>query len=149
MRSTLAFFFSTLLLVPSLALAATTPSEQPTIVTPAQLHWIPGTGAMAGADVAVISGDPTKAGPYVIRLRLPDGGKFAPHFHGDTENVTVLEGTLMVGLGDTVDPSKMMALPAGSFVSVPKGVHHYAMAKGTTIVQIHGVGPATMTNVSP
>lgn len=148
MLSRVAFFFSALLLFSTLTIAAQTAMNQPTIVTPAQLHWTPGTGPMAGAEVAVLSGDPSKPGDYVMRLRLPDGAKFTPHFHGDTENVTVLEGTLMVGVGDTMDPSKMTALPAGSFVSVPKGLHHYAMAKGTTIIQIHGVGPATMTNVS-
>jgi len=102
---------------------------------------------MAGAQLAVLAGDPTKPGPYTIRLRLPDGAKFAPHFHGEAENVTVLQGTLLVGIGDTVDPAKTIELPAGSFVSVPSGLHHYAMAKGETIVQIHGMGPSSMTMV--
>jgi quercetin dioxygenase-like cupin family protein len=82
-----------------------------------------------------------------MRLRIPDGAKFGPHFHGDVENVTVLQGTLLVGLGDQVNPATMIALPAGSFASVPIGLHHYAMAKGDTIVQIHGTGPETMTMV--
>ncbi|GAC1463854.1 MAG: hypothetical protein PVSMB1_14100 [Gemmatimonadaceae bacterium] len=61
--------------------------------------------------------------------------------------MTVLQGTLMVGLGDTVNAAKMVALPAGSFASVPKGLHHYAMAKGVTIIQISGMGPESMTMV--
>jgi len=100
---------------------------------------------MAGAEIAVLSGDPSKPGPYTVRYRIPDGVKLGPHFHADVENVTVLDGTLLVGLGDTMDPTKMIALPAGSFVSVPAGLHHYAMTKGVTVIQIHGMGPATMT----
>lgn len=119
----------------------------PTIVTPAQIHWVAGTGPLAGAQVAVLSGNPAKSGEYTMRLRMPNGLKFGPHFHGDVENVTVISGTLLVGLGDTMRVSKMMALPAGSFVSVPAGLHHYAMARGTTILQIHGNGPQSMTAV--
>lgn len=127
------------------ALAAPTP----TIITPSQVQWSAGTGNYTGVQVAVLSGDPQKPGPYTVRVRIPDGGKFAPHFHADVENVTVLEGTLLVGLGDQMDPAKMLALPAGSFASIPLGVHHYAMAKGDTIIQIHGTGPMTMTMVKP
>lgn len=133
--------FACSLMTPAFAASA------PTIITPSQVHWTAGTGPMAGAQVAVLSGDPYKAGPYTMRLRLPDGAKFAPHFHGDVENVTVLQGTLLVGLGDKMNPAKMIALPAGSFVSVPAGAHHYAAAKGDTIIQIHGMGPSSMTMV--
>lgn len=146
MRFSVALLVGAFLLGPIAALGQTA-ATAPTIVTPAQVNWKAGTGPYTGTEIAVISGDPMKAGDYVMRLRIPDGGKFPPHFHGDTENVTVLQGTLMVGLGDTADASKMTALPAGSFVSVPKGLHHYAMAKGVTILQIHGMGPESMTPV--
>lgn len=121
----------------------------PTIVLPDQVQWTAGTGPMAGTEVAALVGDPAKPGPFTIRIRLPDGTKLAPHFHGDTERVTVLSGTLMVGLGDKWDESTMKALPAGSFVSVPANVHHYAMAKGVTVIQLGGNGPFTMTPVEP
>ncbi|HEY8314381.1 MAG TPA: cupin domain-containing protein [Candidatus Baltobacteraceae bacterium] len=137
-------FLSAFALTSAAAFAAGT---GPTIVTPSQVQWQAGTGSMAGAQVAIIAGDPSKAGEYTMRLKMADGTKFPPHFHGDVENVTVLSGTLMVGTGDTMNQSKMIALPAGSFVSVPKGLHHYAMAKGETVIQIHGVGPSSMTMV--
>jgi quercetin dioxygenase-like cupin family protein len=99
----------------------------------------------AGAMMAVLSGDPGKAGTqYTVRLRLPDGVKIGVHTHGDIENVTVLSGTLMVGVGTTFDASKMLALAAGSYVSIPAGTPHYAMAKGVTVLQVNGVGPASM-----
>jgi len=122
-------------------------APSPSIVTPDKMHWQAGTGPMKGAQTLVLYGDPSKAGFYAMRLRVPDGLVFAPHMHGDRENVTVVSGTLMVGLGDMVDKTKMLALPAGSFVSVPAGVHHYAMAKGTTVLEIVGIGPSTMTAV--
>ncbi len=129
----------------SLLAAPAFAASTPTIVTPSQVQWTAGTGPLAGVGVAVLAGDPSKSGPYTMRLHLTDGMKFGPHFHGNIENVTVLQGTLLVGVGDTMDPAKMIALPAGSFVSVPMGLHHYAMAKGDTIIQIHGMGPQSMT----
>lgn len=119
----------------------------PTIVTPDQVKWSAGAGPFTGVEVATLTGDFAKPGPFTIRLRIPDGGKFPAHYHGDTERVTVISGTLMVGVGDTMKESSMTALPAGSFVSIPAGVHHYAMAKGVTVIQIGGTGPFAMTAV--
>lgn len=136
-----------LLLFVGLPLAVSAADPAPTIVVPDQVQWSAGTGPLAGVEVATLVGDPAKPGPFTIRLRIPDGGKFGAHFHGDTERVTVLSGTLLVGLGDKLDESAMKALPAGSFVSIPAGVHHYAMAKGQTVLQLGGTGPFTMTAV--
>jgi quercetin dioxygenase-like cupin family protein len=71
----------------------------------------------------------------------------APHAHGDTENVTVISGTLMVGIGSSVAPASMLALTPGSYASIPAGTPHYAIAKGETVVQVNGVGPASITLV--
>jgi quercetin dioxygenase-like cupin family protein len=99
----------------------------------------------AGAMLAVLSGDPGKTGSqYTVRLKLPDGAKIGVHTHGDIENVSVLSGTLMVGVGTTFDAAKMLALTPGSYVSIPAGLPHFAMAKGTTVLQINGVGPASI-----
>lgn len=122
-------------------------STSPTIVKPNQEHWVAGTGPLKGAQVAMLAGDPTKSGPYVFRLKLPANTKFMAHYHGDTEMVTVISGTFYAGIGDKFDASKLMALPAGSFVSVPAKVHHYAMTKGLTIIQLEGYGPFSMTAV--
>ena len=141
-----------LLALAVLALSATGfagASPVPTIVTPDKTPWVAGTGPLAGTRVAVLSGDLQKPGPYTVRLELQPGTNFPPHFHGDTENVTVISGSLWVGLGDRAQPSQMIELPAGSFVSVPQGIHHYAMAKQLTVIQIHGMGPFTLTFVKP
>ena len=119
----------------------------PSITLPDGVQWTAGTGPETGTQVAVLEGNPEKAGPYTVRLKIPAGAKFMPHSHQDVEHVTVLSGTLLVGLGDTFDQSKMKALPAGSFVVVPSGVHHYAMAQSDTVLQIHGTGPSSFDMV--
>lgn len=122
---------------------ATFAQSPPTIVTPTTVAWTAGAGPFLGTQVAVLEGNPSKAGPYTVRVKIPDGGSFAAHSHADIEHVTVISGTLLVGLGDTVDASKMKALEAGSYVVIPSGLHHFAMVKGNTIIQIHGMGPST------
>jgi quercetin dioxygenase-like cupin family protein len=122
-------------------------AASPTIVTPGDTKWTPGTGMMKGVDVAVLAGDPTKSGPYTLRLRIPANTKLPAHYHGDTENLTVISGALWVGLGDKFDESKLTELGPGTFASVPANVHHYAMTKTETVVQIHGIGPSSMSAV--
>jgi quercetin dioxygenase-like cupin family protein len=121
------------------------------MVTPHDLKWGPGSAALPpGAKLAVVSGDPSKAGaPYVIRVKMPDGYRVAPHWHPVDENVTVLHGTLGMGLGDKFDPRAGKELPAGSFSRMPKGVRHFAWAKGETTIQVHGVGPFEIHYVNP
>lgn len=123
--------------IPLAASAAMTP----TIITPSQVRWAAAPSMGHGVEMASIFGNPAHSGPYVFRLRLQDGVVFPPHYHNDTEQVTVLSGTLLVGLGDTVNHAHMLALPAGSIVSIPARVHHYAMARGITVIQLAGTGP--------
>jgi quercetin dioxygenase-like cupin family protein len=100
--------------------------------------------------MAALVGDPSKPGvPYVLRAKLPDGYKVPPHWHPGDENVTVLKGTFLIGKGEKLDPSTMEELPAGSFVQMPKTMRHFAMAKGETIIQVHGIGPFDVTYVNP
>ena len=101
----------------------------------------------AGAKLAVLEGDPTKAGTYTMRLWMPDGYTIPPHFHLADEHVTVVDGTFLVGMGATLDPSKFTALAAGSFGMLPPRMQHYARAKGTTVIQLHGIGPWGLTYV--
>jgi uncharacterized RmlC-like cupin family protein len=116
--------------------SATAPTA--TIVTPASLKWAPMKG-LPGAWQAVVWGDPTKTGLYVMRLKLADGTKVAAHWHTGSERVTVLSGTLMFGVGNMMDV--MSAYGPGTFIVIPAKVHHHAMAKGETIVQVGGNGP--------
>jgi quercetin dioxygenase-like cupin family protein len=119
------------------------------VVRPDAIKWGPAPpGLPPGSEAAVLAGDPGKAGPFVLRAKLPDGYKIPPHWHTGEENITVLKGTFLIGRGDKLDPSTMEELPAGSFMSMPKTMRHFAMAKGETIIQVHGIGPFDITYVN-
>jgi hypothetical protein len=118
-------------------------------VKPDAIKWGPAPPALPpGAQAAVLAGDPSKPGAYVIRAKFPDGYKVPPHWHPTDENVTVIKGTFLIGTGEKFDTSKMEALPAGSYMKMPKTMRHFAMAKGDTIVQVHGIGPLEVNYVN-
>jgi anti-sigma factor ChrR (cupin superfamily) len=117
------------------------------IVHFADLKWTP---IIKGCDLAPVSGDPNADGaPFVLRLRCVDGAKVPAHWHPTDENVTVLKGTFLVGMGETFDESKLQTMSVGNFVAMPKEMRHFAMSKGETIVQVHGAGPFKVNWVNP
>jgi quercetin dioxygenase-like cupin family protein len=119
--------------------------------TPDQVKWGPAPPSLpAGAQLAVVEGDPMAAdGDFTVRLRMPDGYKIPPHTHPHRENVTVLSGTLKVGMGDQFDDAKMTTFPSGSFAYVDPTMHHYAGASGETVIQIHGMAPLQINYINP
>jgi quercetin dioxygenase-like cupin family protein len=120
------------------------------VVTPDDVKWSAGPGTIpAGTQMAVIEGDPSKPGLFAMRLKMPAAYKIPPHFHPADEHVTVISGTMNMGMGDTLDTAKAHALPKGSFSVMPAKVHHYAFTREETIVQIHGMGPWGITYVNP
>ena len=103
-----------------------------------------------GAQLAVLEGNPmAPSGDYTVRLKMPAGYKIAPHWHPLRENVTVISGTFKVGMGDKFDESQMAAFPAGSFAYLDPDMHHFAMAKGEVVVQIHGTAPVQFNYIHP
>jgi quercetin dioxygenase-like cupin family protein len=120
------------------------------MLTPDRLDWQPGPPSLPkGVQVAMLQGDPFQPGPFVIRLKMPAGYVIPPHRHSKAENVTVISGTLFLGMGDTVDRRKAQKLPAGGFHSIDAEVHHYAFAPGGAVVQLHGEGPFDITYLNP
>ncbi len=121
------------------------------VVTPDQVKWGPAPPSLpAGAEMAVLRGDPSKAGaPFTIRAKFPDGYRVLPHWHPTDENVSVVQGTMVVGMGSKFDESAGSEMPAGSYALMPKGVRHFAWAKGDTIIDIYGVGPFAINYVNP
>ncbi|HEX9053783.1 MAG TPA: cupin domain-containing protein [Gemmatimonadales bacterium] len=131
-----------------LAFAATAAhADEKTVVTPNKIKWATAPQFGPGARVAVLSGDPAKSGPYVMRLKLPANATVPPHTHGGTENVTVLSGNLNLAFGDKLDKSKGQKLGPGAFFSIPADTPHSAWASSATIVQIHGTGPTDIKMV--
>ncbi|MBV9333917.1 MAG: cupin domain-containing protein [Candidatus Eremiobacteraeota bacterium] len=128
----------------SISAAATTP----TILTPDNATWQP-VPQFKGWQMAVITGNPAKAGSYYAYfLKAPAGGKAAPHFHGETETVVVISGTALFGIGDTADASKAKEFGPGTVLSIPAGIHHFAIAKTPMVLEISGIGPDTTTYVN-
>lgn len=155
-RTILIFLFVAALAVA--ATAQTAQKETPAAKAPAKhapvtsgdLKWGPAPPSLpAGAEAAVVDGDPTKPGPYVMRVKFPAGYRVAPHWHPADENLTILSGSFAVGTGDKADEASMSTLGPGDFVRMPKQMHHYAMAKEATTIQIHGMGPFKVTYVNP
>jgi ketosteroid isomerase-like protein len=105
-------------------------------------------GLPPGGKVAIVSGDPTKSVPYVLRAQMPANYRIPPHWHPTTENLTVLSGTIAIGMGDSFDESKMESVSAGGFTNAPAEMHHFFMAKTAATIQIHGIGPFAITYVN-
>jgi quercetin dioxygenase-like cupin family protein len=127
------------------AVAAAAPA--PTIVTPDGATWQAVAG-LKGWQMAPIVGNPQKPGAYYAYfLKVAPGASIAPHFHKMTENVTVISGTMMFAVGDTMIRTKMSSYGPGTVVSIPAGIHHYAMAKSAALIEISGIGPDTTTYV--
>jgi quercetin dioxygenase-like cupin family protein len=124
--------------------------RQAHVTTPEHLNWGPAPAILpAGARLAVLEGDPSKAGPFTMRLDMPAGYRIAPHFHQVDEHVTVISGAFQVGMGDTFDVGKLTTLSPGTFGVIPPGMRHFARADKATVVQLHGVGPWGLTYVNP
>jgi quercetin dioxygenase-like cupin family protein len=99
--------------------------------------------------IAVLEGDPSKEGPFVFRIKIPDGYRVPPHTHPKTERVTVISGTFNIGMGDKIDPTATRPMPAGTYGYWPSGMKHFVWAKGETVLQFHGMGPWSIQYLNP
>lgn len=102
-----------------------------------------------GMSFSVISGDPNKAGLFVVRAKMPAGYKIQPHWHPTDEHVTVLSGTLALGMGEKFDRGTMKEIPAGGYALLPANMRHFALATSAVTIQVHGQGPFALTYVNP
>ena len=121
------------------------------VVTPDQVKWGPGPPSLPpGAQMAPLEGDRSKAGaPFTIRAKFPDGYRVPPHWHATDERIVVLQGTFGMGLGERFDTAAGRELPVGSYAVTPKGVRHFAWAKGETVIHVSGTGPFEINYVNP
>jgi hypothetical protein len=138
-------------LVPMVGAAVAQQATPPhALVTAAELKWgAPPPVFEKAASFTVVSGDPGKTGTFVVRLRMPAGYKIAPHWHPTDERVTVLSGTLALGMGDKFDKAALKALPAGGYALLPADMRHFAMATTAATIQVEGLGPFALTYVNP
>jgi quercetin dioxygenase-like cupin family protein len=111
------------------------------------IQWQP--SEFPGLSMAVLQGDPSKAGElFTIVFKAPAGFKFPPHWHPTDESVFVLEGKLGLGMGDVMDDSGA-EVGSGSYARVSKDAHHYAWSKEGATFSVHAMGPFAITFVNP
>ena len=133
-----------------LAVASAAAAMEPPLKSAAAIKWGPAPpGLPPGSQAAVLSGDPTKTGLFVMRAKLPAGYKVPPHWHPTDETVTVLSGDLTLGMGDKIDPKTAETLTAGGFIVAGAKMHHYATSKDGAVIQIAAEGPFMITYVNP
>ena len=119
-------------------------------ITPSEMQWAGQGGlAMAGMEQVNLLGNPSKPGPYTIRLKFPAGYKLAPHMHPDSREVTILSGTWYTGYGEKFDAAALKALPAGSFYTEPANVAHFVEVREPVMIQVSGTGPSGRAFINP
>ena len=121
------------------------------VLVPAdKVQWGPAPPALpAGAQIAVLEGNPSEKGPVVLRLRFPANYNIPAHWHSMTERITVLSGAFHVGMGDKLDRQASQTLEPGGFVSLPASMRHFGWTTTPTVVQINLEGPFDLFYVNP
>ena|ERR1051326_5835680 len=126
------------------------PKESHVMIEPNALQWGDGPPSLPrGGKVAVISGDPSKPEAFVIRAQVPAGYKVAPHWHPGDENLTILSGTVALGMGESWDDSQLKSVGPGGYAALPAEMRHYFLAKTASTFQVNGMGPFVVNYVNP
>jgi ketosteroid isomerase-like protein len=130
--------------------APKSPAAAHVMVAPSAVTWGDGPPSLPpGVKMAVVSGDPTQPQPFVIRAQMPAGYRIPLHWHPTDEHVTVLSGTVALGMGEQFDQAAMNELPAGGYFVAPAEMRHFFMARTAATIQVHGVGPFAVNYVNP
>jgi hypothetical protein len=121
-----------------------------TLNPPDKLKWQDGPPSLPkGAKIAVLEGDPGKEGPFVFRVKVPDGYRIPPHTHPKMERVTVISGQFNIGMGKSFEPKALMPMPVGTYGYWEPEMAHFVQIKGETVVQFHGIGPWSIKYLNP
>jgi len=131
------------------------PSRQPgqaifKAVTQEDLDWQPFAAFPPAVRLAVVVGQPSSEGPYVIRVKVPHDVKLMPHIHPEDRVYTVFSGVFYIGLGDRFDADKLQAYPPGTVIILPGNTPHFHWARsGEYVTQVSAVGPLGLHYVNP
>ena len=118
------------------------------MLAPQELTWTD-LPSLPGVKIAVIEGPLNQAVPIMFRLKFPAGYKVPPHWHPGIEHITIISGTLHMGLGDVFDQTKTRALTPGSVSIMQPGTRHFVWTNEETIGQVHSIGPWSVNYVNP
>lgn len=114
------------------------------------VKWSPAPPVLPkGAKISVLAGNPAEAGLISLRLMLPAGYKIPAHWHPVDEQVTVLSGTINLGMGDKLDESKSQEFSTGGFYPLPAQKSHFVWTKTGATIQLSLMGPFAITYVNP
>ena len=143
-------FIQASLLLLILAYPAEAQTTQQEMSAPVKVIWGPaGLELPAGAEIALLQGDPTQAVPFTVRVKMPKGYTTALHYHDTETHATVISGEISLGMGDLLDVGKLPILRAGDFITFSAKQPHFDVARTEVVVQVHGVGPLSTTYVNP
>jgi hypothetical protein len=109
----------------------------------------PPPGLPTGARVAVVSGDPAKAGPYTVRVEMPPDYTVRPHHHPMSEELRLLQGTLHLGYGKKWDERAMKAMVTATPVPIGAKVPHFLHAADRVLLEVQSTGPFAITYIDP
>lgn len=124
-------------------------NNQPKFVNVKDIQWVGHPALPKDFLVSAVYGNPKKNELFALRLKAPAGSKIPPHWHPIDENITVLSGSLNLGMGEEFKKEKTVEFPTGSFVHMPAKHPHYVWFKEETIVQINDVGPWDIIYINP
>jgi quercetin dioxygenase-like cupin family protein len=147
----LARIFAIVAIVASITGAAAVRGQQSHVLSNVpDAKWGPAPPMLPpGAEIAVLAGNPTAAGAYVVRLRFPANYMIPAHSHPTDENVVVVSGSFAVGMGDKLDKTAGTMLAPGGFAMLPAGMNHFAYSKAATTIVLFGNGPVEFKYVNP
>ena len=113
------------------------------------IDWKPFPAFPPEARLAVLVGQPSEAGPYMVRVKVPPGVKLMPHRHPEDRIYTVISGVFYIGLGDQFDADKLVAYPPGTVIILPGNTSHFHWAKsGEYVTQVTAIGPLGLEYVN-
>ena len=119
-------------------------------VLPEDIDWKPFSAFPPAVRLAVVVGEPSQPGPYVIRVKMAAGGKLMPHRHPEDRIYIVMSGVFYIGLGDRFDGGKVQAYPPGSVIVLPGDTWHFHWAKsGEYVTQVSAIGPLGLEYLDP
>ena len=116
--------------------------EQLKAILPEEIDWKSFPALPSSVRLAVVTGQPSKPGPYTIRVKVPRDVKLMPHLHSEDRVYTVISGVFYIGSGDEFDADKLEAYPPGAVIILPGNTSHFHYAKsGEYVAQVTGIGP--------
>ena len=119
-------------------------------ILPEDIVWKPVPAFPSSVRLAVVVGQPSEPGPYVVRVKVPTGVKLMPHQHPEDRVYTVMSGVFYIGLGARFDADGLKAYPPGSVLVLPGDTLHFHWAKsGEYITQVTGIGPLGLEYLNP